>query len=191
MRWIIVGLGNPGKEYEKHRHNIGFYALERLRQAWNFPDFRTKGDLRIAQGTLANASIILCCPQSYMNLSGSALLPLIAQYKKDRWLVVHDELDLPCGVIRWKKDGGTGGHNGLKSIHHVFGPDYERCRIGIDRPRARESVSSYVLSPFSSEQRQNIEEAIEDFLTLLPLKIQGEDERFVQALHALRPQEVH
>ena len=156
MQWIIVGLGNPGKAYANHRHNVGFWAMDALQKHWMFPDWISKKEALLTQGVVENQKILLCCPQTYMNLSGQAVAPLYRHYPKARFLVIHDELDLPCAEIRLKQGGSARGHNGLKSIHTVLGPDYDRIRIGIDRPADKNAVSDYVLHSFHPAEREKI-----------------------------------
>lgn len=180
--WIIVGLGNPGAGYAHHRHSIGFRFLDAVAQAWSFPPARAKKDVFISTGHMEQVPILLCWPQAYMNRSGQALGPVIAAYRHAHWLVVHDELELPAGVIRWKNGGGTGGHNGLKSIHSMLGSQYQRLRIGIGRPADKEDVSSYVLSGFPPDQRVLVQQACDRGLQILPALLRGDIQAVSQRL---------
>ncbi len=182
MQWIIVGLGNPGPAYAKHRHNVGFWALESLKDHFSCPPWMVKKEARLTKGHADEHPIILCCPQTYMNLSGQAVSPLRRHYPEAQFLVIHDELDLPCGQLRLKKGGSTGGHNGLKSIHPILGPDYWRIRIGIDRPGDKGAVSDYVLSSFPPGDRDNVLDAVDQLTQSIHLLITGQEDAFVKAI---------
>lgn len=187
MDWIIAGLGNPGKVYETHRHNVGFQAIEALRQAFAFPPFQCKNHALISQEKIEGRSVLMCCPLRYMNLSGQVIVPLVKFYQGAHLVVIHDDLDLPCGILRFKHGGGTGGHNGLKDIHRLIGSDYDRLRIGIGRPEHREQVSAYVLSPFSSAQKPLIGAAFDHLISVFSLLIEKKLDLFVQELHSYKP----
>ena len=147
MDWLIVGLGNPGTEYQKTRHNIGFLALDNLDYS---PAWKSKFKGEFALCNRDSLKIGLLKPQTYMNLSGESVFPCFQFFKIpiDRILVVYDEVDLPFGTIQLKSGGGLAGHNGLKSIVDQLGTkDFQRLRLGIGRPQ-RESVSNYVLLRF-------------------------------------------
>ena len=183
MQWILIGLGNPGKFYESHRHNAGFMMLEKVRCFFGFLPFQKKATVLLTKGLWGEHAITLCCPLLYMNLSGQALVSFLGPYKEARWLVCHDELDLPLGVVRWKRGGSAGGHNGLRNIHQFLGSTYERIRIGIGRPAPSEAVASYVLSPFSRQEQTILESRIHHFIALLPTLLAGEEALFLQKLH--------
>jgi PTH1 family peptidyl-tRNA hydrolase len=187
MHWIIVGLGNPGKSYEDHRHNVGFQTLNVLHKVFHFPPFQHKENFSLAQTHLFGHKVMVCCPMTYMNLSGQAIAPLVSLYKQARWVVIHDELDIACGQVRFKRSGGTGGHNGLKSLHGIIGSEYERIRIGIGRPLFKTQVSSFVLSPFTSQEKPIISQAMEHITKTLPLLLQGQEDLFIQQLHSFCP----
>jgi len=182
MQWVIVGLGNPGKAYANHRHNVGFWALDALQKHWMFAPWIAKKEALLTQGTAAGQKIILCCPQTYMNLSGSAVAPLARHYPNAQFLVIHDELDLPCAQLRLKKGGSPRGHNGLKSIHTVLGPDYWRIRIGIDRPAHKSDVSDYVLHAFHPADREKILTTIDCLTDHMDALIQGKEADFLKAI---------
>lgn len=162
MDWIIVGLGNPGKAYAHHRHNVGFWALDHLHKHWMATPWVTKNNARVSTAMVHDRKIILCCPQTYMNLSGQALSHVWRQHTKAQVLVIHDELDLPCGEWKIKNGGSARGHNGLKSIHSILGPDYRRIRIGIDRPANQAAVSDYVLHAPNLTDRDKIFSALDE-----------------------------
>ncbi len=154
--WLFVGLGNPGKQYQHHRHNVGFMVIETLsgHQADFASSAKSKFHGVIAEGRLAGEKIALLMPQTFMNLSGQSVGEAARFYKIDpaRIIVFHDELDLPPGEIRVKQGGGNAGHNGLKSIEaHLGTPDFWRVRIGIGHPGDKNRVSDYVLHDFSKE----------------------------------------
>ena len=156
---LICGLGNPGSEYARHRHNVGFHVVDALLDRAKASLTQDKFDARIGQATLAGQKVLLLEPQTFMNLSGEALAGAARFYKlaTEDVLVVHDELDLPFGRLQLKAGGGAGGHNGLKSIIERWGPDaFARLRFGIgkpDGPDAKDRVSGHVLSGFSTEER--------------------------------------
>lgn len=147
--YLIVGLGNPGTEYRFHRHNVGFLMLDILHQAYGTSEFhKNKWQGLMAEGSIEGQKVSFLKPQTYMNLSGSAVSGAANFYKipLDHIIVLHDELDIPPADIRLKKGGGNGGHNGLKSIDAHLGKDYWRLRIGIGHPGVKDMVSGYVLS---------------------------------------------
>jgi peptidyl-tRNA hydrolase, PTH1 family len=159
LRWIIVGLGNPGPEYANTRHNAGQMVIDLLagRMSARFKAHRTRCD--IAEGRLAGQVVTLARPRSYMNLSGGPVGALAAFYKlpADRMVVVHDELDVPFGTVRLKLGGGDNGHNGLRSITAALGTrDYYRVRFGIGRPPGRMDPAAYVLKEFSTAERKDL-----------------------------------
>lgn len=186
MKWLIAGLGNPGKDYEKHRHTIGFHAIEALREAFDASGFKIKGQLMVSEGKFNENSIVFCCPTTFMNLSGQAIAPLIKYSPEMNLVVIHDDLDLPCGQIRFKHSGGTGGHNGLKNIHQYLGDKYRRIRIGIGHPGNKDLVSHYVLSAFNKSEKELIDKAIDYLVSAFSLLLDGKEELFTQTLHNLK-----
>ena len=163
-RWLIVGLGNPGPEYAGNRHNAGQMVLALLaeRMGARFKANRTRSD--VAEGRLAGQPATLARPRSYMNLSGGPVAALAAFYKlsPERTVVLHDELDLPFGVVRLKLGGGDNGHNGLRSITASLGTrDYYRVRFGIGRPPGRMEAAAYVLRDFTPAERKELPFAID------------------------------
>ena len=163
---LICGLGNPGREYERHRHNIGFMVVEALLPRARGELNQEKFQARVGQGTLGGERILFVEPQTYMNLSGRSLAEAARFYKVavEDILVIHDELDLPFGRLQLKAGGGTGGHNGLKSSVQSLGADgFIRLRFGIGKPEgpnAKERVAGYVLSNFDDGERRQLEEFI-------------------------------
>ncbi len=154
--YVVVGLGNPGSKYSLNRHNIGFMAVDVIAQQHNFPPFKSKFSSEISEAQLGGHKVILCKPMTYMNLSGRAVQELIHFYKvpPQQVYVIHDDLDLLPGVIKVKKNGGNGGHNGLSSLDQSIGKDYWRIRLGIGHPGHKGAVSSYVLSNFKSDDEE-------------------------------------
>jgi PTH1 family peptidyl-tRNA hydrolase len=163
---IVCGLGNPGREYERHRHNIGFMVVERLAERARAAFDRQKFEAEMAQGTLGQEKVLLLKPQTFMNLSGKSVAQAANFFKvvPADVLVVHDELDLPFGRLQLKAGGGAGGHNGLRSIHQLLGTDaFIRLRFGIGKPEgpnAKERVVGHVLSGFSGEENATLDERI-------------------------------
>lgn len=160
---LIVGLGNPGKEYEDTRHNIGFLCLDEFAKANDFGGWVDKKDLkcRLAQQTLADTRVILCKPTTFMNLSGEAVQAVSSFYKihPSQIVVVHDELDIDFGHIRTRAGGSAAGHNGIKSVIQHLGEDFARIRIGIG-PKNPPQIDSadFVLQKFSSDEQSHLGE---------------------------------
>src|SRR5215510_12135535 len=169
---LVVGLGNPGREYEATRHNAGFWWVENLAQAEKVR-LRSEGKFfgRVGRVTAAEGDCWLLLPQTFMNVRGKAVQAMASLYKIDLadMLVVHDELDLPPGTARLKRGGGVAGHNGLKDIAAGLGPDFWRLRIGIGHPGDRDVVIDYVLEPPRQEEVNLISAAIEQSLEVWPL----------------------
>ena len=185
---LIVGLGNPGPKYEQTRHNVGFWFVDDLARQLGI-GLRAEGKFQGETGkaSLNGREIRLLKPTTYMNNSGQSVGSLAHFYRipAEAILVVHDELDLPCGVARLKKGGGHGGHNGLRDIiAHLGTKEFRRLRIGIDHPRNSREVVNYVLKPPSREQREDIERALADADAVLSQLVAGEIERAMHALHS-------
>lgn len=185
---MIVGLGNPGSEYEQTRHNAGFWFIDEL--AWQYK-VTLKEEKKffgsVARISISGSDLWLLKPSTFMNRSGQAVAALAQFYKikPEEILVVHDELDIPCGRIKFKLGGGNGGHNGLKDIQARLGtPDFYRLRLGIDHPGDRNLVVGYVLNKPSPEHRQQIDEAINKSLKAVPMLLAGEWEEAVRFLHS-------
>ena len=157
--FMIVGLGNPGKEYQKNRHNIGFMAIEEIAKSLGFENRKVKSKAIIMEGKQNNRKIILVKPQTYMNLSGNSVAPLIRFYKvtPNNLIVIHDDLDLPALTIRLRPTGGAGGQKGVASIIQNLGTqDFNRVRVGIGRPPGRMEASDYVLKNFSKQEESDL-----------------------------------
>jgi PTH1 family peptidyl-tRNA hydrolase len=151
---LLVGLGNPGSEHRRQRHNVGFMAVDAIAERHNFQPFRKRFQGEIAEGVLDGTKTLLLKPQTYMNLSGKSVGEAAHFYKLPpaQVVVVHDELDLAAGKIRMKTGGGHAGHNGLRSIDAALGPNYRRLRIGIGHP-GKDMVLGYVLQNFHTDER--------------------------------------
>lgn len=185
---LIVGLGNPGKEYEQTRHNVGFWFLDELAWAWKATFEEVKKFFgEVARVSRAEGDVWLLKPTTFMNRSGQAVAALARFYKikPSEIMVVHDELDIACGRIKFKLGGSNGGHNGLKDIQARLGtPDYYRLRLGIDHPGDRNLVVGYVLNKPSAEDRQKIDDSIAKSLRGLPKIMAGEFEEAMRELHS-------
>ena len=185
---LIVGLGNPGREYETTRHNAGYWWLDELARLQNL-SFKSEPKFHglAARGQLHGHEMLLLKPQTFMNVSGRAVGALAQFYKiaPAEMLVVHDELDLPPGVARLKMGGGHGGHNGLKDIiAHLGSKDFWRLRLGIGHPGDRADVAGYVLNDPRREERELIDEAIQRALHVAPLIVEGKTEAAMLKLHS-------
>jgi len=194
---LIVGLGNPGAEYEATRHNAGFWLVDQLARMGG-ATLRVEGRFHglAARARLWDQDIWLLKPSTFMNRSGLSVVSLARFYKilPDEILVAHDEMDLPPGAVKLKRGGGAGGHNGLKDIAaHLTTQDYWRLRLGVGHPRnapggagGREDVINYVLKPPRREEQQAIDEAIDRSIAPLSLLTRGESERAMLELHTGR-----
>ena len=151
---LVVGLGNPGSRYARNRHNIGFMAADAIARRHGFPAFRSRFKGELSEGVIAEEKRLLLKPQTFMNDSGEAVLAAAQFYKipPEEIIVLHDELDLRPGKLRVKRGGGNAGHNGLRSIDALLGPDYWRVRLGIGHPGVKELVYPYVLQNFPAEE---------------------------------------
>lgn len=154
---LIVGLGNPGPAYERTRHNIGFLVIDELCRRYSVQNVSKSS----FEGELFKAKDhFFLKPATYMNLSGRSILAVKNFYKIDQVIVIHDDLDLPFGALRFKVGGGHGGHNGLKSADAAIGNGYTRVRMGIGKPEYKSQVADFVLSPFSSSEETHLKEWI-------------------------------
>lgn len=160
----IIGLGNPGKAYENTRHNVGFQVIDKLAARLQAPEFQNKFNGLYTTAHTDQGKVMLLKPMTYMNLSGECVRPFVDYFEIDdeEIVVLYDDLDLPAGKIRLRQKGSAGGHNGMKSlISHLGTSEFNRIRIGIDRPTGGMKVTDYVLAPFSKEEQPDIEEAVE------------------------------
>ena len=188
---LVVGLGNPGKEYERTRHNAGFWLVERFAQA-NGVVLRKDPKFKALVGKNAAGAWFLL-PQSFMNLSGQPVQMLAGFFriKPEEVLVVHDELDFAPGVARIKQGGGIAGHNGLRDISQRLGShEYWRLRVGVGKPPGGTEGGDYVLHKPSAEERSLIDEAIERSLQVLPEMLKGDMQGAIHKLHSGEPKPV-
>lgn len=186
---LIVGLGNPGKEYERTRHNAGFWLVERFATSKGVAlrkDAKFQALVGRVDAASSNAGAWLLMPQSFMNRSGSAVQMLAGFFKikPEEILVVHDELDFAPGQARLKQGGGIAGHNGLRDISQRIGShDYWRLRLGVGRPQAGREGADYVLEKPPAEEKSAIDAAIEKSLALLPQMLAGDMQGAMNKLH--------
>lgn len=168
---IIVGLGNPGKEYEETRHNAGAMCVDLLKEKLNLPQFKLQKKFRalISEGTFENEKIILAKPQTFMNLSGESVQKLVKFYNcpLENLIVVYDDVDLPLGKIRIRPNGSAGSHNGMKSIVQTIGStNFPRVRIGIESrgecAPEKQDTASFVLHPFSKKEKAEVKKNLEN-----------------------------
>jgi PTH1 family peptidyl-tRNA hydrolase len=182
---LVVGLGNPGKEYERTRHNAGFWLLERFALA-NGIGLRKDAKFQALVGRHEASGAWLLMPQSFMNASGRAVQMLAGFFKvkPEEILVVHDELDFPPGVVKMKQGGGIAGHNGLRDISQRIGShDYWRLRIGVGKPPAGSEGADYVLNRPSAEEQAAIDATIQKALEILPQCLSGDMQTAMHKLH--------
>jgi len=162
--YLIVGLGNPGVRYARHRHNVGARCVSRLAAAHGLEFSRRQKNARVARGTIGGCPVVLAIPQTFMNESGRAVAPLARFYQvpAENLLVIYDDLDLPPGSLRIRPDGSSGGHRGMRSvIEHLGTQSFPRLRIGIGRPPGQMDPADYVLQNFTPDEEPVIEETIE------------------------------
>lgn len=160
---LIVGLGNPGAQYARHRHNVGAMAVDAIAQKYSFPPFKNKFKGLFADGKIGSERVLLLKPQTFMNNSGDSVFAAKNFYKLQPGdiTVIYDELDLNPGKIRVKTGGGNNGHNGLRSIDPQIGVEYQRVRVGIGHPGQKQLVNSHVLSNFHKIDHQWLDPVLE------------------------------
>ncbi|MDX8337070.1 MULTISPECIES: aminoacyl-tRNA hydrolase [Cetobacterium] len=154
---LIVGLGNPGKEYDRTRHNVGFDIIDEFAEKKGFNSFKEKFQGLITEKTIDGEKVILLKPQTYMNLSGNSIVQVVKFYKIDvanDLVVVYDDMDLPLGKIRVKTNGSAGGHNGIKSIISHLGQDFVRVKCGIGKAKNKDENINFVLGRFTKEESE-------------------------------------
>jgi len=160
---LVVGLGNPGREYEHTRHNAGFMTVDLLGDDLRATYWKDQGGAKVAVVRFHETTLVLAKPQAFMNLSGTSVKKLIELYdvSVEDVVVVHDDLDVPAGAIRVKRGGGHAGHNGLRSLHDRLGDDsYLRVRVGVGRPPGRMDAADYVLQPLKGAALEDLEGSI-------------------------------
>lgn len=158
-RVLLVGLGNPGKEHRQNRHNVGFMAIDRLSSAYGIATGRVQNKAVLGDGRIAGQRVIVAKPQTYMNRSGDAVGPLARYYRvaPENILVIYDDIDLPPGTVRLREAGGSGGHNGMKSIIQHLGQAFPRLRLGVGRPHGKMPPAAYVLQDFGKDEEVLLE----------------------------------
>lgn len=179
--FIIAGLGNPTKEYDNTRHNIGFAAIDALADKYDISVMNIKNKALTGKGNIGSQKVILVKPLTYMNLSGESIRPLADYYKIDietQLIVISDDITLPPGQIRVRKKGSAGGHNGLKSIIRNLGSEmFERIRIGVGEKPKGYDLADYVLGHFSKEERPLMEEGVEKAVRAAEIMLTGDVDR--------------
>ena len=164
--YLIVGLGNPEKKYDKTKHNVGFDAADKIIDEFDIPSSGISMKGMYGKGIISGAKVMVMKPLTYMNLSGHAVRAFVDYYGIDpasELIVIYDDVDLPAGQLRIRKKGSAGSHNGMKSIIGMLGSDaFVRIRIGIGPKPERWDLADYVLAPFGSKERQKVDEVIEE-----------------------------
>jgi peptidyl-tRNA hydrolase, PTH1 family len=187
---LVVGLGNPGSRYTGQRHNIGFMAVDELHRHFSLGPWRKRFDGVTAEGEIGGERVLCLKPATFMNESGRSVLAAMQFFKLDpsALVVLHDEIDLPLGKVRMKLGGGAGGHNGLRSIDALLGPDYWRIRLGVGHPGEKELVRNFVLMDFDSDERPQVEKIVQACAEALPLFFaRGENEFMNRVTVTLNP----
>lgn len=174
--YIIVGLGNPGKEYENTRHNAGFITLDKLANKYNIDISKEKHKALIGSGVISGEKVILVKPQTFMNLSGEAVFEVMNFYKEDikNLIVIFDDIDLSLGTIRIKEKGSAGTHNGVKSlVNKLSSQNFKRIKIGIGKPEGDIDLIGHVLGKFSKDEFEQIEKKADDAVNAVEMIIEG------------------
>ena len=180
---LIVGLGNPGGQYQGNRHNIGFMAVDAIAQAHTIAPWRSKHQGLLAEGNIGGEKVVLLKPQTYMNRSGDSVRQVAQFYKLGPAdiIVLYDELDLAPGKVRVKVGGGNGGHNGLRSIDPQIGLDYKRVRLGIGHP-GKENVTQHVLGDFAKADKAWLDPLLDAIGRHAAMLVAGDDSGFMNKL---------
>ena len=184
---LIAGLGNPGKDYARNRHNAGFIVLDELHAHYRFGPWKARFDGLLSEGTLDGRKTWLVKPQTFMNLSGDCIGPTLRFFKLPlaALVVVHDEIDLAAGKVKVKTGGGDAGQNGLRSITATLGPDYRRVRLGIGHPGEKSRVSGHVLQNFSKEDIAWLQPLVGAMVEAAPLLARDDDSGFMSKVALL------
>src|SRR5437899_9719489 len=173
---LLAGLGNPGPRYARNRHNVGFMAVEAISGRHAFSGFRNRFKGEIGEAAISGERVLLLKPQTFMNASGESVGEVARFFKilSSEIVVIHDEIDLRPGKLRVKRGGSSAGHNGLRSIDSVLGPDYWRVRIGVGHPGVKELVQAYVLQNFTGEEGTGgVEPLLEAIAETISLQVRG------------------
>lgn len=181
---LLVGLGNPGGDYARHRHNVGFMAVETIADRHRFSPWKKRFSGYTCDGEIGGARALLLKPETYMNESGRAVGEALRFLKLDiaDLIVFHDELDIDAGRVKVKTGGGNAGHNGLRSISHCVGNDYVRVRIGIGHPGHKDAVSGYVLHDFSKAERVWLEPLLDSLADASGHLVLGKPDAFMREI---------
>ncbi len=181
---LLVGLGNYEDTYLKNRHNIGFWAVDELARTYKIMPFQKKFHGFFAKGKIEGIQVVLLKPETFMNDSGRSVQAAATFFKikPEDIIVLHDELDLDVGKVKFKTGGGDAGHNGLRSITAALGKNYGRVRIGIGHPGDKDKVHSYVLSNFSSTETVQFKTLCANIARVMPLLLAGDDAKFLNDL---------
>ncbi|WP_299296545.1 aminoacyl-tRNA hydrolase [uncultured Tateyamaria sp.] len=184
---LIVGLGNPGAKYARNRHNIGFMALDEIAADHGFPAWKSKHQGVVSEGRFGSDRAVLLKPETFMNKSGDSVGAAMRFYKlePEDVIVLHDEIDLAPGKVRWKVGGGHAGHNGLRSIHAHIGADYARVRLGVGHPGHKDAVPGYVLRDFPKVDAGWLDDVLRGCADGAPHLARGDGPKFMNAV-ALR-----
>lgn len=177
---LFVGLGNPGGKYSRHRHNVGFMAVDRIAEDHGFAAFRGKFQGSVSEGRLGSVKVALLKPETFMNDSGRSVGEAVRFYKLDTSDVVvfHDEIDLAPGKLKTKAGGGHAGHNGLRSMHQHVGAEYERVRIGVGHPGHKDRVPGYVLHDFAKADEGWLDDLLRGISDGAPALAEGDTAAF-------------
>lgn len=181
---LIVGLGNPGAKYARNRHNIGFMAVERMAADHGLGPWKSKFQGSLSEGRFGSARAVLLRPETFMNKSGDSIAAAMRFYKieAEDVVVLHDELDLAPGKVKFKMGGGHAGHNGLRSVHAHLGADYGRVRLGIGHPGHKDRVAGYVLSDFAKAEGQWLDDVLRGVSDGAPYLAEGDSAKFMNAV---------
>lgn len=181
---LIVGLGNPGAKYARHRHNIGFMALDMMAADHGFGPWKSKHNGSVSEGRFGSARAVLLKPETYMNNSGQSVQAAMRFYKLEPAdvIVLHDEIDLAPGKVKYKMGGGHAGHNGLRSIHQHIGPDYARVRLGVGHPGHKDRVPGYVLHDFARADQDWLDDVLRGCSDGAPFLAAGDPAKFMNAV---------
>ncbi len=181
---LIVGLGNPGAKYARHRHNIGFMAVDRIAADHDFAPWKGKHQGSVSEGRFGSDRAVLLKPETFMNKSGDSVQAAMRFYKLEPGdvIVLHDEIDLAPGKVKFKQGGGHAGHNGLRSIHSHIGADYARVRLGVGHPGHKDRVPGYVLHDFAKADEGWLDDVLRGLSDGAPWLALGDGAKFMNAV---------
>lgn len=181
---LIVGLGNPGAKYARNRHNIGFMVVEQIAADHDFAPWKAKHQGSLSEGRFGSTRAVLLRPETFMNKSGDSVAAAMRFYKlePEDVIVLHDELDLAPGKVKFKVGGGHAGHNGLRSVHGHLGPEYGRVRLGIGHPGHKDRVAGYVLSDFAKAEADWLDDVLRGISDGAPHLAAGDSAKFMNAV---------